>query len=132
MGWLKGAPRSRPALPFDKILADVRALYPEACRVFIAGSYARDEMHTYSDVDIVIELPHAVNRDDRWLWRKWNRWRYSRKRRDLTVREADKRYGRGLTVDFIRHVIGGPHVGQHDYRVGEGLPTPEITLWKAV
>ncbi len=102
----------------ENIISDIRKLYPEADAVSIVGTYARvDKVPSTKshDIDLLIHFPAWIDKDiierryDEELWHKW----YHK------------------NIDFLRK-FGDEDTkyGQHISRIEEGLPTPEIKVWK--
>jgi predicted nucleotidyltransferase len=108
----------------EKILIDIRKLYPESDAIYLAGTYARvnetPSPKKGHDIDIVIHFPTSVNkrvielRNDDALWNKWS---HVKSKKPI--------------IDFL-FMFGKdvPHYGQHQWRISEGLETPRIILWR--
>ena len=104
----------------DELLKDISCLYPELISIKLVGSYARNEQRIIhkkglkqgiSDIDILIEFGPAENmnfirnRDDMWLWKKWN---YSRK-----------------SIEPVIDFLFKGSSGEHRDRIIRGLEIPE-------
>ena len=110
-------------LPWElvrELVQDVKELYPEAVACSIVGTYARPETPSQKphDVDLLVkfqEMPNETKtsiqmRNDLPLWEKW------RKKSPVT-----------LDV-LLRFGNTEPGYGQHQYRIEQGLPTPEVEI----
>jgi predicted nucleotidyltransferase len=123
-----------------KILSHIRKIYPEVEQISLAGSAARGEMDKRmfgskikkSDIDILMSFPQGTDLQkmgmrEQPLWDNWNRLI----RNPWSLEEQISKNPWGRTIDFLKTISGEhSHTGEHLSRLQEGLPTPEIPLWK--
>ena len=119
----------------SKVLDHIKEVYPEVENIKLVGGFARGTPDTTmfggklkkSDIDLLLEFPKSVDKYS--LGRRsdplWQRWSGYGKESGQPINPW------GRTVDFLNTIIGEhSHTGQHLQRLEEGLPTPEISLWK--